>query len=166
MIIKSDLTLAAEVRKYGKFDTNACLQCGSCTIICDLTTDSASFPRRTIQYTLMGLKKLLKSSLEPWLCYYCGDCSTTCPRQTEPGESMMTFRRYLTAQYDWTGLSSRLYQSKVWELGALLVVGAFITFLIWLLHGPIVTARVELNTFAPPSLIHVGDLILAAMLVF
>ena len=166
MIIRSDPTLAAEVRKYGKFDTNACLQCGSCTIICDLTSDSTSFPRRTIQYALMGLKKLLKSSLEPWLCYYCGDCSTTCPRQTEPGESMMTFRRYLTAQYDWTGLSSRLYQSKFWEIGALLVVGAFITLLIWLLHGPLVTDHVELNTFAPPSLVHVGDLILAGTLAF
>lgn len=165
-MIKSDPTLVAEIRKYGEFDTNACLQCGSCTVVCDLTNDSASFPRRTIQYALMGLRKLLRSSLEPWLCYYCGDCSTTCPRQTEPGESMMTFRRYLTAQYDWTGLSSRLYQSKLWEIGALLFVGAFMALLILLFHGPLVTEQVELNTFAPPEIVHLTDLILAATLVF
>ncbi|UCH63599.1 MAG: 4Fe-4S dicluster domain-containing protein [Fidelibacterota bacterium] len=166
MIIQSDPTLAAEVRRYGKFDINACLQCGSCTVTCDLTSDSTSFPRRTIQYVLMGLRRLLRGSLEPWLCYYCGDCSTACPRQTEPGESMMTFRRYLTAQYDWTGLSSKLYQSKVWEIGALLVVGAFITLLIWLFHGPLITDHVELNTFAPPEIVHLCDLILAGMLAF
>ena len=106
--VKSDPALVSEIRKYGKFDTNACFQCGSCTITCDLTTNSASFPRKLVRYALLGLKKPLLSSLEPWLCYYCGDCSVTCPRQTEPGEAMMTLRRYLTAQYDWTGLSSKL----------------------------------------------------------
>ncbi|MBC8175068.1 MAG: 4Fe-4S dicluster domain-containing protein [Candidatus Marinimicrobia bacterium] len=92
--IKSDPTLMSEIRKYGEFNTNACLQCGSCTVICDLSTGSTSFPRRTIQYVLMGLRKLLNSSLEPWLCYYCGDCSTICPREVKPGEAMMIFWRY------------------------------------------------------------------------
>ncbi len=164
--IKSDPTLLAEVRKYGKFDTNACYQCGSCTVTCDLTTDSASFPRRTIRYVLFGLKKKILGSLEPWLCYYCGDCSTTCPREADPGEAMMTLRRYLTAQYDWTGLSAKLYQSRAWELGALFVVGAFMAFLIWMLHGPLVTERVELNTFAPAHMVHIFDIILFCVLAF
>jgi quinone-modifying oxidoreductase, subunit QmoC len=119
--IKSDSSLLAEVRKYGHFDTNACLQCGSCTITCDLTNDSASFPRRTFRYALLGLKKPLLHSLEPWLCYYCADCSTACPREAEPAESMMTLRRYLTAQYDWTGISGRIYKSKVWEIAVLTI---------------------------------------------
>jgi len=164
--IKSDPTLSYEVRKYGKFDTNACYQCGSCTVICDLTKDSASFPRRTMRYVLFGLKKLLLSSLEPWLCYYCGDCSTTCPRETEPGEAMMTLRRYLTAKYDWTGLSAKLYKSKAWELGALFVVGVFMALLIWFFHGPLVTERVELNTFAPAHMVHTFDIILFCVLAF
>ncbi|TET83112.1 MAG: 4Fe-4S ferredoxin, partial [Desulfobacteraceae bacterium] len=91
--IKSDPTLLAEVRNYGEFDPNACLQCGSCTVTCDLVKGSASFPRKIMRYTTFGLRKLLKSSVEPWLCYYCGDCSTACPRETEPGEAMMTLRR-------------------------------------------------------------------------
>jgi len=164
--IKSDPTLLAEVRKYGKFDPNACLQCGSCTVTCDLAKGSASFPRRIMRYTTFGLRKLLKSSVEPWLCYYCGDCSTTCPRETEPGEAMMTLRRFLTAKYDWTGLSAKLYRSKAWELGAFFVVGAFMLLLIWLFHGPLVTERVELNTFAPVHMVHTFDLILFAVLAF
>ena len=47
----------------------------------------------------------------PWLCHYCGDCSENCPRQAFPGEAMMALRRYLTAQYDWTGLSGLMYRS-------------------------------------------------------
>jgi hypothetical protein len=32
---------------------------------------------------------------------------------------MMAVRRWLTAQYDWTGLAKRFYTSKKWEFGAL-----------------------------------------------
>ena len=162
----SDPTLLTEVRKYGEFDPSACYQCGSCTVICDLAKNSASFPRKMLQYGLFGLKKLLRGSVEPWICYYCGDCSTTCPRETEPGEAMMTLRRWLTAQYDWTGLSEKLYKSKAWELGALFAVGAFMSVLIWLFHGPLVTDRVELNTFAPPHTVHYFDLGLFVVLAF
>ncbi len=134
MTYQSDPTLVAEIRKYGNFDTNACLQCGSCTAVCDLNNDIAAFPRRTIRYALLGLKEPLLRSLDPWLCYYCGDCSTTCPRETEPGEAMMTLRRYLTAQYDWTGLSSRIYKSRLWEIGALTLVSALVFALVALYH--------------------------------
>jgi ferredoxin len=164
--IRSDPNLTSEVKKFGEFDTNACYQCGSCTVTCGLTTDSASFPRKTIRYTLFGLKKLLLSGLEPWLCYYCGDCSTTCPREADPAEAMMTLRRYLTAKYDWTGLSAKLYKSKAWELGALSVVSIFMAFLIWFFHGPLVTERVELNTFAPAHMVHIFDIILFCVLAF
>ena len=162
----SDPTLLPEIRKFGHFDINACMQCGSCTLECDLATNSNSFPRRLLRYGLFGLKKMLRSSLEPWVCYYCGDCNVTCPRETEPGEAMATLRRYLTAQYDWTGLSSKMYKSKAWEFGALFAVGAFMTLLIWLFHGPLVTDRVELNTFAPAHTVHLFDITLFMVLGF
>lgn len=123
-----------EVRKYGTFDANACLNCGSCTVVCDLSNGRASFPRRTIQQTLLGLKGSLRANLDPWLCHDCGNCSTTCPRQAEPRESMMTLRRYLAGQYDFTGLSSKLLASRAWETMALLLVGAVVFILVLLYH--------------------------------
>ena len=112
--------LLKEVRKYGKFDTNACLNCGGCTITCSLSSNETPLsPRICLQYVRTGLRKRLLSSLDPWLCYYCGDCSTSCPRQADPGETMMTLRRYFTANYDWTGLAKKLYTSKVWEFAAI-----------------------------------------------
>ena len=117
--MKSDPTLLTELRKYGDFDTNACLQCGACTVVCSLASNTESFPRRPLRYARLGLKGYLLGSLEPWLCYYCGECSTTCPRQANPAESMMTLRRYLSAQYDWTWLTARFYKSRIWQIGAL-----------------------------------------------
>ena len=68
-------------------------------------------------------------NLDPWVCHDCGDCSVVCPRQAEPRISMQTLRRFLSAQYDWTGIASRLLQSKAWYLGSLISVA-----LIVLLH--------------------------------
>ncbi|NIM13943.1 MAG: 4Fe-4S ferredoxin [Candidatus Aminicenantes bacterium] len=161
-----DSKLASEVRNYGNFDIKGCYACGSCTVICPLTGNSASFPRRCIRYVQLGLKEALKESLEPWLCYYCGDCSESCPRETEPGEAMMTLRRYLTAQYDWTGLSAKFYKSKLWEYMAIFLLSALVVVLAILFHGPIVTERVELNTFAPVELVHTFDMILLVTLSF
>lgn len=130
--------LVQEIRTYGRFDVNGCLNCGSCTIVCELSGNSASFPRRPIRYTLLGLKEKLRESLEPWLCHDCGDCSTTCPRQAEPRESMMTLRRYLASQYDPTGLASKIYLSKNWEIGALSFLGVLVLSLVYLYHTYIV----------------------------
>jgi len=140
---RSDPNLLADVRKFGRFDTNACLQCGSCTLSCALTSDSASFPRRTLRYALLGLREPLHGSLDPWLCYYCGDCSTACPRDSEPGEGMMTLRRYLAAQYDWTGLTSKIYRSAAWEIGSNVVVGLLTLALIVLYHLYVVEATLS-----------------------
>jgi len=133
--------LVQEVRKYGRFDVNACLNCGSCTVVCDLSHGEASFPRRVMQRTLLGLKGALLKSLEPWLCHDCGDCSTACPREAEPRESMMTLRRYLTAQYDVTGLSSKILASKKGEfvsiaLLALIVFGLVIAYHLYYVELP------------------------------
>ncbi|MBC8401103.1 MAG: hypothetical protein H8E14_06405 [Candidatus Marinimicrobia bacterium] len=129
MYAKSDPSLISEVRNYGLFDAKACFQCGSCTLTCNLTSNAAAFPRRTFRFTIFGLRKHLLASLEPWLCYYCGDCSIACPRQTEPGEGMMTLRRFLTAYYDWTGLSKRIYRSRLWEIGSMVLVGLLVLLL-------------------------------------
>lgn len=124
-----------ELSKFGsKNDWSECFHCGNCTAICPLTEQNFLFPRKGIRIMQMGLKDKLATQVDPWLCYYCGECSETCPRDANPGELMMTLRRYLTSVYDWTGLSRKFYTSKWWEFGfilifALLVILAFLVFL-------------------------------------
>jgi NAD-dependent dihydropyrimidine dehydrogenase PreA subunit len=128
--IQSDPTLLAEIRRYGKFDPTGCYQCGSCTISCDLVENSVTFPRRSIRYALLGLRQPLVENLDPWVCHDCGDCSLVCPRQSEPRISMQTLRRFLSAQYEWTGIGSKLLQSEAWYLGSLISAAVLALLLI------------------------------------
>jgi heterodisulfide reductase subunit C len=160
MITRADPTLLTELKRYGELDVEACFNCGNCTAICPLATDETPFPRSNIRMVQLGLRERLLQTTDPWLCYYCGDCSATCPRQAEPGEAQMTMRRWLTAQYDWTGLARRFYTSKVWEIGSILAVAAFVVLLFAAFHGPVVTERVELNTFAPAEVVEILDWIM------
>jgi quinone-modifying oxidoreductase subunit QmoC len=61
-------------------------------------------------------------------------------------------------------LSGKLYLSKKWELLSLASVAAFVVALFVLFHGPMVTDRVELNTFAPVAWVEFGDWVMAAVL--
>lgn len=100
-----------EISKYGAVNFRACYNCGNCTAVCSLSTEEVSFPREMVRLSAIGFEDEIKASLKPWECYYCGECSTHCPQEANPGELMMSLRRYLTSKYDWTGLSGLLYKS-------------------------------------------------------
>lgn len=160
MSLRADPTFLTELKRYGEVNIESCFNCGNCTAICPLSTDATPFPRKNLRMVQLGLRERLEQNVDPWLCYYCGECSTTCPRQAEPGEAQMAMRRWLTAQYDWTGLARKFYTSKAWELGSVLLVSAFIVLMFVLYHGPIVTDHVALNTFAPVRFVEIGDMIM------
>ncbi len=156
--------MLSELRKYGVQDAAKCFNCGNCTAACSLCSEEAPFPRKSIRYLQLGLEDKLLQSAEPWLCYYCGDCSDTCPRQANPGEVMMGLRRYLTARYDWTGISHLFYTSKAFELLSILAISGLVGLGFYFFHGPMPTDRVALNVFAPNRVIEILDLILLAVL--
>jgi ferredoxin len=123
-----------DLLKFGVRDWNDCFNCGNCSAICKLTEEGFLFPRKVIKQAQLGLKDSMVANLDPWLCYYCGECSETCPRDANPAEIMMSMRRYLTSLYDWTGLSRKFYTSKFWEFSVvfslfILVILAFAVFL-------------------------------------
>ena len=164
MQVNPDLLI--DLEKFGVQDASACFNCGNCTAICNLSSESAPFPRKVIRYLQLGLKEKLIQSPEPWLCYYCGECTETCPRQANPGEIMMGLRRYLTSLYDWTGISRLFYTSKVFEIFAILFVAALVGLGFYVYHGPMLTDRVALNVFAPNRVIEILDIIMLVVLSF
>lgn len=120
---------AEEIEKFGAKDFHLCFNCGNCTAICALSKKDESFPREMVRYSTLGLENDIKSSLKPWMCYYCGECSTDCPRQAHPGELMMSLRQWLTSKYDWTGLSGLLYKHlSAYIVGFLLIIVGLIVF--------------------------------------
>jgi nitrate reductase gamma subunit len=55
---------------------------------------------------------------------------------------MLTLRRFLSAQYDWTGIASKLLQSRAWYLGSLIFVAVLVLLLIlgyhlWYVEMPV-----------------------------
>ncbi len=118
-----------KINEFGGFDLNACYNCGNCTAVCSLSTEENSFPRKMVRYSVLGLEDELKTSVDPWLCYYCGECSETCPQTANPGELMMSLRRYLTSKYDWTGFSGLFYRNTVaYIISFLLIIIAIAGF--------------------------------------
>jgi hypothetical protein len=117
----------------------------------------------------MGLKEPIQTNVDPWLCYFCGECSETCPRDANPGEVMMAMRRYLTSLYDWTGLARLFYKSKVAEFAAILILAIAVVLAFLFLAPPLdptLTADggVKINSFAPIYWIELGDWTMAAII--
>jgi ferredoxin/nitrate reductase gamma subunit len=150
---RADPDLLFELKKYGAVNIESCFNCGTCTAICPLTSDEHPFPRNMIRLVQLGLKDRLMESTDPWLCYYCGECTETCPREAEPAETMMSLRRWLTAQYDPSGHAAKLYLSEkavvMTIIRAALLTLVFIVVLHLLGIATVVTDQVELNAFAP-----------------
>lgn len=150
--------LLLDLKDYGAVGAEICINCGTCTATCPLADDKHPYPRNMIRLAQLGLEDKLMASTDPWLCYYCGDCSASCPRQAEPAETMMALRRWLTAQYDRSGHSAKMYRSPralvmVIARIMLTVLAAFVIFHVATGFERIVTDRVELNTFAPALLV-------------
>ena len=165
MSVKVDPNLMKDLKEFGLKDANKCFQCGNCTATCPLSTPENPFPRKLVKYAQMGLKDKILESPEPWLCYYCGDCSDNCPRGADPGETMMVMRRYLTSNYDWTGIARKFYTSETFEILALAIVGILVGLALWIFHGSNPNMEhAHLNTVWPAPAMEIADMVLGAVL--
>ena len=169
-LVEPDLELIEELAHFGADTFNKCYQCATCSVVCSLSPDQNPFPRKEMLWAKWGLRDRLLKDVDIWTCYYCGDCSTRCPREAEPGETMMALRRYLTSQYDWTGISRLLYTSRLREIGAVVALGLLVV-VVFALSGAfsperMPTDHVSVGTFAPVHWVHFFDLLMAAVLTF
>jgi quinone-modifying oxidoreductase, subunit QmoC len=167
MAIRVNPKLIDELEVYGAEDVQNCYHCGNCSAVCPFSESPYIFPRRPMRNLQMGLEDKLKGDLQPWLCYYCGECSEECPRGAEPGETMMSLRRWLTAKYDFSGISRMFYKSGKIELFA--VIGAAILtaigFILWAVsRGGDINSYDGPNAFLPAESIHIFDWVLAGVL--
>ena len=149
-----DTELLSDVQRFGAADVSACFSCGTCTAICPLVDNDATFPRRIIRYAQVGMKEELLSSKELWTCYQCGLCSDSCPTQADPSEFMAAARRYAISSYEPTGLARILYTRPV--VGSLVAAAfaAFFAVFMYASHGPQDASSLALFTFIPEGLVH------------
>jgi ferredoxin/nitrate reductase gamma subunit len=154
MTALADLGLYPELQKYGATDMSACFSCGTCTAICPLSENDATFPRRMIRYAQVGMKDALLSSKELWSCYHCGECSDSCPTEADPGEFMAAARRYAIASYDRTGIARLMYLWPALGTAFALALAVFFALFMYTAAGPQSTETLAIFEFIPAELIH------------
>jgi ferredoxin len=151
---RADPGFLSELQQYGAVDVASCFNCGNCSAVCPLSSESDNFPRRMIRYAQLGLRERLVRSQELWLCYYCGECTATCPREADPGEFMAAARRYAIASYDRLGLARRLYTSAAFNVLFLTVLAVALALFIYTFHGPMPGDGLRLFAFIPVEITH------------
>lgn len=166
MSIRVNPKFIEDLDRFGAEDVQLCYQCGDCTTICSHADDVYKFPRKSMRLLQMGLEQKIETSLEPWLCYYCGQCSEQCPREADPGETMMSLRRWLISRYDFTGIARLFFKSRLIEITAIIII-ALLTglFLVYYgLSGGSIHIYDGEGAFLPAAFIHKFDLTIGAVL--
>lgn len=166
MAIRVNPTFIDDLDRYGAEDVQLCYQCGDCSTVCPHADDVYKFPRKSMRLLQMGLEQKLETTLEPWLCYYCGQCSVQCPREADPGETMMSIRRWLISRYDFTGIARRFFKSRATEVLAIIAVaiatGAFLLY--YGFSGGSINIYDGEGAFLPSRFIHRFDLTIGSIL--
>jgi quinone-modifying oxidoreductase subunit QmoC len=92
----------------GGADASRCMQCATCTAVCDLTTNDATFPRRQMLWAQWGLADRLAADPSIWLCHQCNDCTARCPRDARPGDALQAMRAVVIEELGAPRAASRL----------------------------------------------------------
>jgi quinone-modifying oxidoreductase, subunit QmoC len=90
--ISPDIAFIKDIKKESNSALKTCMQCGACTVVCELSPGMDPFPRKEMMWASWGLKNKLLCDPDIWLCYQCGDCTAYCPRNVNPADVMASLR--------------------------------------------------------------------------
>jgi len=131
---KPNISFISKLKKDSNAPLKQCMQCGNCTVVCNLATEDNPFPRREMNLAAWGQKDSLLADPNIWLCHQCGDCSNYCPRGVQPGDVMAALRMESVIHYAKPAFLARLI-SKPWFLFIGLLVPFAIIYIIRSLTG-------------------------------
>ncbi|MHB8148401.1 MAG: quinone-interacting membrane-bound oxidoreductase complex subunit QmoC [Vulcanimicrobiaceae bacterium] len=97
--IKPDLEFKQRILGLDAPDLTGCYQCGTCSVVCPISTPENPFPRKEMAWVQWGLKDRILSNNSIWSCHQCGLCSTYCPRDAKPANVMAALREYSIGYY-------------------------------------------------------------------
>ena len=91
--IMESRAIRVELARRGAADASRCMQCATCSAVCDLAAASGTiFPRLQVLHAQWGLVDRLAADPAVWLCHGCNDCSVRCPRDARPADTMSAIR--------------------------------------------------------------------------
>ena len=99
LVIQPDMEFKSQILGRATHDLTACYQCGTCSIVCPLSTPENPFPRKEMVWVQWGLKDLAVSNSSIWACHDCAICTSYCPREAQPAKVMAALREYSIEHY-------------------------------------------------------------------
>ncbi len=93
-VLEPDLEFKRQILGLGAHDLTACYQCGTCSVVCPISTSENPFPRKEMIWVQWGLRDRLMGESSIWECHQCGTCTTYCPRDAKPADVMAALRDY------------------------------------------------------------------------
>lgn len=121
MELKPDIGFKKELEKRSGAALSTCMQCGACSVVCNLSPDVKPFPRKEMVYAGWGMKEQLIANPDVWLCHQCGDCSTQCPRGVNPADVIAGVREATYSEYARPRFIGKLFASPKWLVIAILI---------------------------------------------
>lgn len=99
IVLKPDREFLKSILAEGGADMKKCVQCATCSVVCELSTGRTPFPRKEMIWAQWGLKDRLVSDPDIWQCHHCNDCSVHCIRGARPADLLAAVRHQAVKHY-------------------------------------------------------------------
>ena len=129
--IEPDLEFVREIKEAGGDSAKKCMQCATCSMVCPISPDQHSFPRKEMIWASWGLRDRLSTDPDIRLCHQCNDCSTRCPRGARPGDVLAAARKCAFEHYATPSFLGKAVGSPGALLPLMLVPIALIGLILW-----------------------------------
>ncbi len=153
-LVEPDVKFVKQLKAMGGDTLKKCYQCATCSVVCPIAPEESPFPRKEMIAAQWGLKDRLLGSADIWLCHYCNDCSTYCPRGAKPGDVLNAARALSVSEYSWPSCLGRIVpDARYWWLLIAMPVAIFLVILGATGHLGIPEGEIEFAKFFPTLLV-------------
>jgi quinone-modifying oxidoreductase subunit QmoC len=163
--INPDIDFIKAIKKDCGSALSTCIQCGSCSAVCELSPERNPFPRKEMIWTSWGLKDRLLGDPDIWLCFQCGDCTASCPRGVKPGDVLSSVRNFMYSHYAQPGFFSKILGNPKYILPVILFPVIIISVIL-LIAGTfqIPEGDVDYSKFFPHTWLNISFMIFVLLI--
>ena len=139
IVLRPDREFLKSVLAEGGADVKKCVQCATCSVVCELSTGRKPFPRKEMLWAQWGLKEQLLADPDVWLCHQCNDCSTRCTRGARPGDVLAAVRHQAVKHYAAPRFLAE-WMNQYKTLPLMIVIAAALVAFALIVRGPLEAA--------------------------